>query len=91
MGQTNYTGSQKTYDICRVQIAKRWGKQAGEDYNPLTDLRTYKNWIEEGYQVKTGAIAVKSHICIKYKNVNGQVEGYLKKINLFYKADVKKI
>ncbi len=88
--KSNWTGSKNTSNLVRKQIAERWGKEAAEDYNPLENCFTFKQWLENGYIVRQGETALKSFIVIEQKDKKtGQViDRRLKTICLFYKKQV---
>ena len=89
MTTTNYTGSQKTAELVKSQIAERFG--APESYDPRENCRTYRDWQRQGYQVKHGEKAIKSYIIIRFKDNKGREESRRKTINLFYHTQVEKI
>ena len=92
MPKTNYRGSTATRDMVAKQIAERFGPEVVQSYNPYVNCRTYKSWLEEGYQVKKGEKAIKSVTFVEVKNESGEViKKYSKIVNLFYEKQVEQI
>lgn len=89
---TKYTGSEKTKERIKEQIVKRFGKKAGERYNPTLNCRTYAQWLSLGYKVKEGETALQSITFIEKRNGAGLVtERYPRVVNLFYILQVERI
>jgi len=92
MKPTNYKGSEKTAEKIKAQIAEKWGTEEAEKYNPSVNCRTFKNWKEQGFQVKKGEKALKTFTIVEKKNKEGEViSTYPKNINLFYIKQVEEI
>ena len=90
---SNWTGSEKTSDLVRNQIAERWGAEEAKRYNPRENCLTFKVWLENGYAVRKGEKAIKSFIIVEKKDEKtGEViEKRLKNIFLFYEKQVEKL
>lgn len=89
---TNYTGSETTYKMVSDQIKERYGEKAFADFNPKTNCRTYKCWLEQGYRVRRGERALRSITYVKVENEAGEVvKCYPRTVNLFYYLQVEKI
>ena len=88
---SNWTGSEKTFDLVRDQIAKRWGAEEAKRYNPRTNCLTFKVWGEKGYVVRKGEKALTSFIVLEKKDekTGEVVERRVKKISLFYEKQVE--
>ena len=84
MKATNHRGSISTKKFVAEQIAARYGQEEVKNYNPETNCRTYKSWLEEGFQVKKGEKAIKSVTFVEVENESGEVvKKYPKNVNLF--------
>ncbi|MDP2736495.1 MAG: hypothetical protein Q8O59_01775 [bacterium] len=92
MKATNYRGSAATRKMVAEQIAARYGEKEAKKYNPETNCRSYKSWLEEGFQVRKGEKAIKSVTFVEVENESGEVvQKYPKNVNLFYVRQVEKI
>ena len=90
--KSNWTGSEKTFDIVRRQILDRWGEDEAGNYDPQSNCLTFKQWLDHGFKVKRGEKALKSFIVVEQKNDKGQIIcQYPKQINLFYIRQVEKL
>ena len=90
--RSNWTGSEKTFDLVRRQILDRWGENEASNYDPHCNCLTFKQWLEYGFKVKRGEKALKSFIVVEQKNDKGQIIcQYPKQINLFYIRQVEKL
>jgi hypothetical protein len=88
---SNWTGSEKTSELVKKQIADRWGVKEANSYDPYNNCLTLKQWNEHGYKVKKGEKALKSFVVLEEKDNNGEViRRYPKTINLFYRNQVEK-
>lgn len=86
---SNWSGSKKTADKVRGQIAERWGNDEANRYDPKVNCMTIGLWNKNGYRVKTGEKAIKSYVVIEKKNKKGEVvKKYPKIINLFFDRQV---
>lgn len=84
MKATNYRGSAATRKLVVEQIIARYGAEEAKNYNPETNCRTYKSWLEEGYQVKKNEKAIKSVTFVEVENESGEVvQKFPKNVNLF--------
>ena len=90
---SNWTGSEKTSDLVRNQIAERWGAEEAKRYDPRENCLTFKAWLENGYSVRKGEKAIRSFIVVEKKDekTGEVVEKRLKNISLFYEKQVDKL
>src|SRR5438445_13334576 len=91
-----WKGSQNTANAVREEIAKRWGIEEEEKYNPLENCFTFKTWKAKGYHVKKGEKAIRSMTLVEKEDPNA-TEGeetekrtYPKTVYLFYIKQVEK-
>ena len=91
-----WKGSQNTANAVREEIAKRWGSEEAEKYNPLENCFTFKTWGAKGYHVKKGEKAIRSMTLVEKEDPNA-TEGeetekitYPKTVYLFYITQVEK-
>lgn len=94
---SHWRGSEKTAEIVREEIAKRWGEKEAKQYDPVKNCFTYQTWKALGYQVRKGEKAIRSMTLVEVKDEEGQnktdgeeVRKYPKTVYLFYKTQVKK-
>ncbi len=90
----HWKGSERTADVVRDEIERRWGAKEAENYDPLTNCFTYQTWKAKGYFVKKGEKAIRS---ITYVETRGEAEDgeevittYPKTVYLFYITQVEK-
>lgn len=89
---SNYSGSQKTYELVAQQINERYGENEVKNYDPYKNCLTFKQWLENGYRVKKGEKSLKSVTVIEEIDKKGKViKKHLRTIHLFYFLQVKKI
>jgi len=90
---SNWTGSEKTEDFVRSQIAERWGAEEAKRYNPKDNCYPFKAWLKNGYIVRKGEKAITSFIVVEKKDAKtGEVIGRrIKHISLFYEKQVEKL
>ena len=90
---SNWTGSEKTSDLVRKQIAQRWGADEAKRYDPRENCLTYNVWLAKGYVVRQGERAINSFIVVEKKDekTGEVVERRLKNISLFYEKQVDKL
>lgn len=89
---SNYSGSQKTYELVAQQINERYGKKEVKNYDPYKNCLSFKQWISNGYKVKKGEKSLKSITIIKETDKKGKViRKHTRRINLFYYLQVEKI
>ena len=95
---SHWKGSDKTAAV-REEIAKRWGEEEAQQYNPLTNCFTLKIWNKLGYRVKKGEKAIRSLTYVEAKDqeekevtVGEEAEArkYPKTVYLFYRTQVEK-
>ncbi len=86
-----YRGSEKNYEMVKEQIAKRWGEEVAEDFDPHTDAMPYSSWVAYGFIVKKGQKALKSITFLEVKDKDDKVVRKIKRtVNLFHKRQVEK-
>lgn len=91
----HWKGSEQTADAVRQEIAKRFGDEEAERYDPLTNCFTFQTWKRLGYYVKKGEKAIRS---MTYVEVAEKIEGgekeivttYPKPVYLFYILQVER-
>jgi len=89
---SEWKGSLETADHVRQEIAKRWGEEEAEKYNPLANCFTFRTWLAKGYSVKKGE---KGILSFTVKEVPTKEDGkrvikrYYKKVYLFYILQVE--
>ncbi|MDO9182606.1 MAG: ArdC-like ssDNA-binding domain-containing protein [Bacteriovorax sp.] len=90
--QSNWRGSTSTYAVVKKQIAERWSETEANRYDPQTNCLTFKEWLNNGYQVKRGEKALKSYTLVEVKNEKKEINRTFKKtVNLFYEKQVEPI
>ncbi len=86
-----WRGSEQTASAVRDEIAKRWGEEEANNYDPLRNCFTFQTWKTKGYHVKKGEKAIRS---ITFKEVIDQdtqeTKKYPKNVYLFYITQVEK-
>ena len=94
-----WRGSAKTADAVRNEIARRWGEEEADQYDPLKNCFTLQSWNKLGYRVKKGERAIRSITYIlATEGQKGEDETedtheertYPKPVYLFYKTQVEK-
>lgn len=89
---SNYSGSEKTYELVAGQISERYGKKEVKNYDPYKNCLSFKQWISNGYKVKKGEKSLKSITVIEETDEKGKVtKRHTRTINLFYYLQVEKI
>jgi hypothetical protein len=95
----HWRGSAKTADAVRQEIARRWGDEEAEKYDPLTNCFTIQTWNQLGYRVKKGEKAIRSITYVEGKDQtedgeaddeDEDVRTYPKTVYLFYRTQVEK-
>src|SRR5438034_3751529 len=86
-----WKGSIKTADAVRQEIAKRWGDEEAEKYDPLANCFTFKTWLTKGYVVKKGEKAIRSMTLVEVEDTSekGEKRTYPKTVFLFYIRQVE--
>ena len=89
--QSDWTGSENTFNLVQKQIAERWGEEEAGRYNPKENCLTFKKWLANGYVVRKGEKAIKSFVIVekKDKETGEIIERLPKTINLFYEKQVE--
>ena len=91
-----WRGSEKTADQVREEIARRYGKEEAEEYDPQTNCFTLPTWNKLGYAVRKGEKAIRPITLIEKADPNAkegeetEVKRYPKTVFLFYIKQVKK-
>ena len=89
---SNYSGSEKTYELVAKQIAERYREDEVKNYDPYKNCLTFKQWLENGYRVKKGEKSLKSITVIEETDKKGKViKKHVRTINLFYYLQGEKI
>ena len=89
---SNYTGSLVTRDMVKKQIARRWGKEEAELYNPDKDALPFVAWSRLGYRIKPGEKALRSITFVEVKDKKGEVVRRIPRpVYLFYYLQVRKV
>lgn len=84
-----WTGSEKTFELVKAQVAERWGKEEAEKFRASHDARTFKGWLSRNLIVKKGQTGLESFVLIEKKNERGEViKRVHKKIWLFHRNQV---
>src|SRR5712691_10415329 len=92
----DWRGSEKTADQVREEIARRYGDEEAEEYDPQANCFTLPTWNKLGYVVRKGEKAIRSITLIEKKDLNAkegeqsEVIRYPKTVYLFYVKQVKK-
>jgi hypothetical protein len=96
----HWRGSEKTADAVREEIARRWGDEEAEKYDPLTNCFTIGTWNQLGYRVKKGGKAIRSITYVEGTDQTdtdadgddeeSDVRTYRKTVYLFYRTQVEK-
>src|SRR5438128_7794438 len=91
-----WRGSEKTADHVREEIARRYGEEEAEEYDPQINCFTLPTWNKLGFKVRTGEKAIRSMTIIEKENPTA-TEGeqtekrtYPKIVYLFYIKQVEK-
>lgn len=84
-----WKGSLKTMEAVKDEIARRWGVEEAEKYNPLGNCFTFKTWLAKGYHVKKGEKAIRSMTLVEAKEKEGEKRTYPKTVFLFYIRQVE--
>lgn len=92
----HWRGSEKTADQVRDEIARRYGEDEAEAYDPDTNCFTLPTWNKLGYRVRKGEKAIRSITLIEKEDPNAKegedtvVHKYPKTVYLFYIRQVEK-
>ena len=80
----------------REEIARRYGDEEAEEYDPQTNCFTLPTWNKLGYVVRKGEKAIRSMTLIEKADPNAiegeeaEVQKYPKTVYLFYIKQVEK-
>lgn len=88
---SNYSGSEKTYELVAKQISERYGEKEVKNYDPYKNCLSFKQWLENGYRVKKGEKSLKSITVIEKTDKEGKIIKYPRTVHLFYCRQVEKI
>src|SRR6266699_4377884 len=92
----HWRGSEKTADQVREEIARRYGEEEAEEYDPHTNCFTLPTWNKLGFKIKKGEKAIRSITLVEKEDPNAkegeqsEVIKYPKTVYLFYIKQVKK-
>ena len=81
-----FKGSRANYLTVKAEIKQRFGKEAGQSYDPRKNCFSYVRWQQEGRQVKRGEKAIKSTTWISVidKDDPTKISKFPRKVNLFH-------
>src|SRR5438270_6972459 len=91
-----WRGSENTADQVGEEIARRYGEEEAEEYDPQTNCFTLPTWNKLGYVVQKGEKAIRSMTLIEKTDPNtkngeqSEVIKYPKTVYLFYIKQVTK-
>ena len=91
-----WRGSEKTAEQVREEIARRYGEEEAEEYDPQTNCFTLPTWNKLGYRVRKGEKAIRSITLIEKADPDAregeeaEVQKYPKTVYLFYIKQVEK-
>ncbi len=91
-----WRGSEKTADQVREEIARRYGEEEAEEYDPQTNCFTLPTWNKLGYRVRKGEKSIRSMTLIEKADPNSnegkqaEIHKYPKTVYLFYIKQVEK-
>lgn len=90
-----WKGSMQTAESVAEQILEKYGEEAMNEYDPLTNCLTFKTWLSRGFVVKKGEHGLKSITYIKKVEKDEKtgevvtIQSYPKTVTLFWKDQVK--
>jgi N-terminal domain of anti-restriction factor ArdC len=91
-----WRGSEKTAEQVREEIARRYGEEEAENYDPQTNCFTLPTWNKLGFRVRKGEKAIRSVTLIEKidptaeEGEQEEVRKYPKTVYLFYIKQVEK-
>ena len=91
-----WRGSEKTANHVREEIARRYGEEEAQEYNPEINCFTLPTWNKLGYRIKKGEKAIRSITLIEKEDPDQQegkepeVYKYPKTVYLFFYKQVEK-
>lgn len=89
---TPYRGSEHTAAKVKMEIERRFGKQAAKIYDPTLNCRSYQSWARIGYKVKPKEKAIKSITVIEVKDEKGKViKTVPRTVSLFFITQVSRM
>ena len=95
----HWKGSEKTADLVREEIARRYGEEEAENYDPHVNCFTLPTWNKLGFKIRKGEKAIRSMTLIEEKDPNAkegeegeqeEIQKYPKTVYLFYIKQVEK-
>jgi len=92
----HWKGSEKTADQVREEIARRYGEEEADNYDPQVNCFTLPTWNKLGFKVRKGEKAIRSMTLIEEKDPDtkegeqSEVIRYPKTVYLFYITQVEK-
>ena len=92
----HWKGSEKTAEQVKEEIARRYGEEEAENYDPQINCFTLPTWNKLGFKVRKGEKAIRSMTFIAKadpkakKGEQTEVIKYPKTVYLFYIKQVKK-
>jgi hypothetical protein len=90
---TPWTGSEKTYELVKAQIAERWGQKVANSFSAKRgDVRTFRAWLARKFVVNKSEHGLESFVIIEKKNDRGEtIKKVPKRIWLFHRKQVSKL
>ncbi len=91
-----WKGSEKTAEQVREEIARRYGEEEAENYDPQVNCFTLPTWNKLGFKVRKDEKAIRSMTLIEEKDPDAkegeqsEVIRYPKTVYLFYIKQVEK-
>lgn len=87
---SNYRGSPQTAKKVCEEIARRFGTEAAQQYDPYSNCLTYRQWQANGFCVKKGEKSIRSVTFVEKKDEAGKViKKYPKTVHLFFIQQVE--
>src|SRR6266571_7573187 len=92
----HWRGSEKTADQVREEIARRYGEEEAEEYDPQVNCFTLPTWNKLGFKVRKGEKAIRSITLVEKEDPNAKESEeteairYPKTVYLFYIKQVEK-
>jgi hypothetical protein len=92
----HWKGSEKTAEQVREEIARRYGEEEADNYDPQVNCFTLPTWNKLGFKVRKGEKAIRSMTLVEKKDPDAEedeqaeVIRYPKTVYLFYIKQVEK-
>ena len=91
-----WKGSEKTAELVREEIARRYGEEEAKSYDPQVNCFTLPTWNQLGFKVRKGEKAIRTMTLIEEVDENAKESKqsekrvYPKAVYLFYIRQVEK-